>query len=166
MNKRRVKLVKSFLVFDIVILGLVLLLLPKYIHNGKIDEDIPVSEMVVTRVIDGDTLVVESGERVRLFSIDTPEKDEECFEEARQVLRGLVLNKKIRLEAGEPNKDRFGRLLRWVFVGEENINLEMVRRGLARVYIFDESRFKEELKLAEENAKEEGIGCLWGKYGG
>ena len=88
------------------------------------------------RVGDGDTLDVESGERVRLVQIDAPELGQgECYaREARRELERLAApGAPIELErdARLDDQDRFGRLLRYVHAGDVNVNVELVRRGSA-----------------------------------
>lgn len=87
----------------------------------------------VTRVIDGDTIEVELHgeiERVRLLCIDTPERGEPGYAEAAEYLNALVANG-VRLEKDPEHghRDNFGRLLRYVWVGETLVNVEMVRAG-------------------------------------
>ena len=91
------------------------------------------------RVGDGDTLDVESGERVRLLQIDAPELGQsECYaREARRELERLAApGAPIELErdARLDDQDRFGRLLRYVHAGDVNVNVELVRRGSAAPY--------------------------------
>ena len=62
----------------------------------------------ISRVIDGDTVVV-GNESVRLLGINAPEKSEKYFEESKEFLEGLILNKSIRLETGYPLKDKYQR---------------------------------------------------------
>jgi hypothetical protein len=87
----------------------------------------------VLRVIDGDTIVV-GNESVRLLGINTPEKGEEYYSEAKIFLENIVLNKKIVLEKSKENRDKYGRLLRYVFVGDKNVNLELIEAGFANAY--------------------------------
>lgn len=86
----------------------------------------------VVDVIDGDTIDVEGGRRVRLIGIDTPERGECGYSEAAAALRSLVGGKAVRLVPGaRDDVDRYGRLLRYVEVGGLDVNLEMIRRGHA-----------------------------------
>jgi len=86
----------------------------------------------VVDVIDGDTVDVTGGERVRLIGIDAPERGECGFGEATAALRSLVEGKVVRLVPGaRDDRDRYGRLLRYVEVDGLDANLEMIRRGLA-----------------------------------
>ena len=69
----------------------------------------------VDRVIDGDTLVLASGERVRLLSVDTPERGEPGFEQAKEVLTFLVRAGGHRVFLQRAGKDRYGRTLAHVY---------------------------------------------------
>ena len=88
----------------------------------------------VVRVKDGDSLVVDSNGReveVRLAVIDTPEFNQPRGDEARKALRSLVDGKEVRLEL--VGGDAYRRIVAHVFVGEVDVNAELVRRGLAWV---------------------------------
>ena len=83
-------------------------------------------------VIDGDTIVVADGSRVRMIGIDTPERDECGFAEARDHLIALIGAGPVRLVPGaRSDTDRYGRLLRYVEVGEIDTNYEMIASGHA-----------------------------------
>src|ERR1700755_1264685 len=89
----------------------------------------------VTRVVDGDTIVVEltSGViRVRLYGIDAPEHNQPGGYESASTLRLMVEGKQVSLEP--INQDRYSRMVAKVFVGHTNVNAEMVSRGEAWVY--------------------------------
>lgn len=88
----------------------------------------------VTRVIDGDTLVLNTGETVRLIGINAPESYEKSSDTSKAKLEELVSGKEIRLEKDVTNLDQYGRLLRYVYVGNLFVNLEMVKLGLAMPY--------------------------------
>jgi micrococcal nuclease len=85
----------------------------------------------VIQVIDGDTIAIEGGYHVRYIGIDAPEKDEFCYLEAKQVNERLVAGKKVRLEKDISDEDRYGRLLRYVYVDDTFVNAEMARLGYA-----------------------------------
>ena len=111
----------------------------------------------VVRVVDGDTIrVIYRGkeERVRLLCIDTPEKGRAGFEEAAQAMRRLVEGRTVRLEFEEPGvekRDRYGRLLAYVFV---NVNVEMVRLGHSRFWTkYGRGRYAEQFGRAEPEAR-------------
>lgn len=83
-------------------------------------------EAFVARVIDGDTFVLSSGERVRLIGINAPEKEEQCFEESKQALVLLLENRNILLQKDVSETDKYGRLLRYVFVEDFFVNKFLV----------------------------------------
>jgi endonuclease YncB( thermonuclease family) len=96
-------------------------------------------------VIDGDTIVLANGERVRLVQIDAPEVHErECYgARAQSALRRLLPpGTTVRVEADPrlDQVDRYGRLLRYIFRGPTNLNLELVRQGAATVWFYDHDR--------------------------
>jgi micrococcal nuclease len=96
-------------------------------------------------VIDGDTVVLANGEHVRLVQIDTPElRGDECYgAQARTLLRRLIPpGTTVRVEADPrlDQVDRYGRLLRYLFRGPTNLNLELVRQGAATVWFYDHDR--------------------------
>jgi hypothetical protein len=88
---------------------------------------------IVERVIDGDTVVIE-GESVRLLGINSPERGENYYEEAKEFLERIVLNKTVELKFGKDKIDRYGRKLAYIFLIGENVNLELVDEGLANFY--------------------------------
>jgi micrococcal nuclease len=99
-------------------------------------------EGIVVRVVDGDTIHVRLGEhveKVRYIGVNTPEvhhprKGEEPGGRAAMALnRTLVAGQRVRLETDVQARDRYGRLLAYVWVGEIMINAELVRRGYAQV---------------------------------
>jgi micrococcal nuclease len=89
----------------------------------------PSDMAIVTRVIDGDTIVIEGGYHVRYIGIDAPESGEFYYLEAKQINEGLVEGKKVRLESDISDKDSYGRLLRYVYIGDDFVNAEIVRQG-------------------------------------
>jgi micrococcal nuclease len=119
-------------------------------------------------VIDGDTVVLTNGEHVRLVQIDTPEVQErECYgAAARSLLRRLAPpGTTVRVEADPrlDQVDRYGRLLRYLFRGPVNMNLELVRRGAATVWFYghDRGRYAGTLLRAAQAARAARRG-LWG----
>jgi micrococcal nuclease len=85
----------------------------------------------VTKVIDGDTIIIEGGYHVRYIGIDAPESGEFYYLEAKQINEGLVAGKNVRLERDISDKDSYGRLLRYVYIGDNFANAEIVRQGCA-----------------------------------
>ena len=101
----------------------------------------------VRQVIDGDTIILENGERVRLIGINTPEEGKYFYDEAKEVMELLALGKQVRLEKDIGDLDKYGRLLRYIYTEDHFINLEMVKRGFANSYtyptdgVFEESTY-------------------------
>lgn len=89
----------------------------------------------VVRVVDGDTIVVALGEagsrKVRLIGIDTPERDGCMYGAATDRIRSLVAGRDVRLARDVSETDRYGRLLRYVYVGDMFVNAAMVSEGFA-----------------------------------
>jgi endonuclease YncB( thermonuclease family) len=107
----------------------------------------PSATAVVARVVDGDTLTLTNGARIRLVQIDTPELGGgECYSRAaaRELRRLAPVGAAVRLEADPrlDRVDRYGRLLRYVWRGSTNVNVELVRRGAATVWFYDGDRGK------------------------
>ncbi len=96
----------------------------------------------VLEIIDGDTFKLVNGEIVRLICVDAPEKGKQGYEEAKEFLSFLILNKEVRLERDVSDKDEYGRLLRYVYVNDSNfsgdeeifVNKEIVQQGYAEVF--------------------------------
>ncbi len=92
---------------------------------------------VVADVVDGDTVVLEGGVRVRYLLVDTPETTggkADCFgAEAWELNRSLVAGRRVSLSYGEACTDRFGRLLAYVAVEGREVNALLVERGHACV---------------------------------
>ncbi len=123
----------------------------------------------IQSVIDGDTVVLATGQHIRLIQIDAPEvfPVAECWgAAARSALRRLVPpGSTVRLEPDPKldQADRFGRLLRYVFRGPLNVNLELVREGAATPYFYrhDRGKYAGALERAAQAARSARRG-LWG----
>ncbi len=116
---------------------------------------------VVALVIDGDTLELANGDRVRLLGIDTPEfsgRGPEPFAiEATDRLRELTQGRKIRLQFDRERFDKYGRVLGWVWVEDTLVNEVLAREGLGVVMTrFPySSRMKSRLLNAQQQARAE-----------
>jgi micrococcal nuclease len=113
----------------------------------------------VQRVIDGDTLVLEDNSTVRLIGINAPEKGQPGFDEAKQLLEELVLWKPVKLERDVVDKDRYGRLLRYVTT-DVMANAVLLEQGKAFFYPSSNQLHSQELKKAEQKAVTANTG-LW-----
>lgn len=127
----------------------------------------------IIEVIDGDTVTLDNGERLRYVGIDTPEtkhprKGIECFgKKASEKNAELVLGKTVRIEKDVSERDRYDRLLRLVYLrteqGELFVNDYLVRQGYARAVTFPPdvtytNRFREAQQEAQDNNR-----GLWGE---
>lgn len=123
-------------------------------------------KLMVNEVSDGDTLKLSDGKTFRLYGVNAPEVKETFYEEAKAFTENLVLGKEISFEQEENYKvDKFGRTLGYVFVGGVNLNIELVRNGLARVVLYEKRakiKYQDELLSAEKEAKANKVG-VWEK---
>ena len=141
------------------IIGLVIIFtffaIPAFSHQPDL------TEAVVSRVIDGDTIVLTGGERVRLIGIDAPERGQSGADEAAQFVRTLIEGRTVWLEADVADRDRFGRLRRYVWLRQptNTLNETQIRRyqlnalllenGLASVLIIGRVRNEELFRRLE-----------------
>ncbi len=124
--------------------------------------------VTVTKVIDGDTIELEDGERLRYIGIDTPEKNDprkpvQCFaDKATQKNITLVEGKKIKFYKDVAVRDKYQRLLGYVYLEDGTfINLELVKTGFAFSYPYPPDISKqEEFNKAQSVARENNLG-LW-----
>ena len=123
----------------------------------------PGDPAVVVDVLDGDSLVVAIDgveEELRLLGINAPEGGECLGDEARQSLGGRLQGTDVTLVAGGgDDRDQFGRLLRYVYVGGANMNQTMLRNGFA-VALSSGHPLETDFEVAEERAVREAIG-MW-----
>jgi len=114
----------------------------------------------VTRVIDGDTLILADGRTLRLKGINTPEKSMPYYEEAKEFLSKSVENKSVQIESS--GVDRYGRTLAYVFSESKNLNRELLARGLATLFYYKKDGNYGMFRQAEEFARLNQAG-LWKK---
>lgn len=125
----------------------------------------------VTKVVDGDTIKVKVGNReetVRLLLIDTPEtvhpdKPVQPFgPEASAFVEEMLEGETVELEKDVSERDRYGRLLAYVYIDGESVQKMLLERGLARVaYIYEPNvKYVEEYRAVQEEAQREGKG-IW-----
>lgn len=127
-------------------------------------------EAVVERVIDGDTVEIEGGHIVRYIGIDAPEirrKDKEDWiydpqpfaKEAKFLNQKLVEGKKVKLEYDTKRKDKYNRLLAYIYIGNVFVNGKIIREGCALTYIFPPNiKYANQLVKAEKEAKDNNRG--------
>lgn len=168
-------------VFFAILVGVFVFLNNSGLKQDKITQPSPTSNQVfsakeqaeVLRVIDGDTIEVlinNKKETVRLIGIDAPEiKDPretvECFgKEAKEAANQVLKSEQIVLESDptQGERDKYGRLLRYVFVDDLNFNKLMISEGYAHEYTYRNNPYKYQTEFiaAEKSARESKIG-LW-----
>lgn len=148
-----------------------------YYYRGPVQQTIQsapqvaASDYTVVEVSDGDTFKIKMGEKtetVRLIGVDTPEtkdprKSVQCFgKQAYEFTKNALLNKQVRLES-DPNdsdRDKYKRLLRYVYVGEELINAKLIREGYAFAYTVFPFTKIDEFRTLESDARANNRG-LW-----
>lgn len=131
-------------------------------------------KVLVSKVVDGDTIELVDGRTVRFIGIDTPETVDPrrpvgCFgKEASNEAKKLLSGKEVVLQKDVSDTDRYRRLLRYVFLPLENsqvlfVNDYLVREGFAKVLTYPpDVKYNEQLREAEKEARE-GKRGLWGK---
>ena len=117
----------------------------------------------VTRVVDGDTIDVRIdgvNTRIRYLQMNTPERDEDCYQSATDANAALVENKTVRLVPDTELVDRYDRLLRYIYVGDVLVNRVLVEQGFAEVALYppNDAHYEEFVRL-EAEAAAEGRGC-------
>jgi micrococcal nuclease len=135
--------------------------------DGRQASDCGPTEATVAEVIDGDTVELDSGERVRYLLVDTPEitgGKNDCFgAEARDFNRELVQGKRITLAYDVECQDRYGRLLAYVEIEGRDVNRLLVDRGFACVlHIPPNGEARADEFFAAVQAAEAGLVGLWG----
>lgn len=137
----------------------------------------------VTRVVDGDTVVLNNGEKVRLIGVDTPEyyRSRKLYADAKKLgqdadeikaigeqsshfTREMVLSKKVKLLYDRQKRDRYGRVLAYLFLMDGTfVNEEIIRQGYGVAYTRFPFRYKSRFLAAQREAMEANRG-LWLQY--
>ena len=125
---------------------------------------------LVTRIIDGDTVELKDGRKIRYLHVNTPEisrsesGEDECFsQQAKEINRQLVLDKVVNLEYDLNCFDRFKRTLAFVSIEDRMINKILVERGYGELMIISPNvKHQEEFELLEEKARDTDAG-IWGR---
>ena len=121
----------TFLIFVVllVLIGLYGIYGPKALPTNEQISYFP-KDGKVERIVDGDTFIIDGGQSIRILGIDADEKDSLCYETAKLRLEDAIGNQTVTLEIGPKDKDVYSRLLRYVFVADENISVTLVREGV------------------------------------
>lgn len=144
---------------------------PAETASRKLPEKNPetVATALVTGVVDGDTVVLDTGAEVRLTGIQAPKlplgrkgfRAWPFAAEAKSEMEKLSLRKRVRLEYAGRRHDRWGRLLAHLHAGEIWLQREMLSRGLARVYTFPDNRKHAALLYAAERTARAAKRGIW-----
>lgn len=164
--RRRIKYVATLIALGVTVL---VINFSKQINFTYKSYDNSKHQYTVKHVIDGDTIELSNGDKVRYIGVDTPEIRERkgsewvykplpYAEDARDFNKMLVEHKSVRLEYDVQKKDRYSRILAYVYVDDKMINLEMVKQGFAMIYTYPPNvrytqRFVEAQKEAMDNKK-------------
>ncbi len=119
----------------------------------------------VVAVIDGDTVELLGGDKLRLLSIDTPERDQPYYHRAAALVRAVALGKPARIEFTGARRDKYGRLLGYLYVDDSLfVNKMLIDSGLAGLYLFRDTELNNPesrlLFAAQHSAIDRGIG-IW-----
>ena len=124
----------------------------------------PSDRWVIVEIVDGDTVILSSGERLRLANIDAPEQEEPYYEEAKQFLAELALGKTARLEFPARRRDKYGRLLAYMFIDSVMAGEALLERGLGYLLLFKQSDYDrpqiQRLLKAQRRAMAAGVGLF------
>jgi micrococcal nuclease len=128
----------------------------------------PPASARVVRIVDGDTLILAGGLPVRLLGIDAPEMERDgrpadfLAHQAKAALADLTLKKTIALSYDRRRYDHYGRLLAYLFLPDHTlVNAELVRRGLARVYIIAPNLLYQKALLTAQQEAIEARRGIW-----
>jgi len=115
----------------------------------------------VTRVLDGDTIEIESGERVKYLGINAPESGQPFFTEATRENERLVAGRTVALEFDVQTQDRYKRLLAYVWVGDVLVNEEIVKNGYAVIETIQPNVKYQDLILKAQQEARNACRGLW-----
>lgn len=105
---------------------------------GEIGQD-TVTAFKVIRIIDGDTVELAGRGVVRLLGIDTPEEGELFYDSAVAYLANLILGEEVSLEFGFRKRDRYNRLLAYLYLDSVLVNAAIIENGWGNLYLFPEN---------------------------
>lgn len=121
----------------------------------------------VTKVIDGDTIVLETGEKFRYLGIDAPESNERWGPEAKKFNEEMVLNKKIKVELDKTKLDKYGRILGYIWIDNVLVNEVLLERGYAKIDLIKgevKPKYLDRLKKAENWARQNHDGVWFDEW--
>jgi micrococcal nuclease len=154
MNKKNKKIILLFLIISICLVFLFFL---------KNKQEPNLTSVLVTKIIDGDTIEIQRNQKIRLIGIDTPESGNCYFDESKNFLSNLILNKQIKLEIDVSETDKYQRLLRYIYLDNILINDYLVSQGYAKIYtVPPDIKYQKLFQESQNLARNENRG-LWQK---
>lgn len=134
------------IIFSIIIVSLFsFALLDSNLYSNREEQDDIELEGIVNYVVDGDTLDINDI-RIRLALVDTPERGQDGYKEAREFVKNLCVNKKgeVDIDDGQRRGDRYGREMGVIYCDGINVNKALVENNLTKIYTeyCDISEFK------------------------
>ncbi len=135
--KKEIKFTLIFLAIFLILISLI------FIFPFNIKEPVSYPDNYVTQVIDGDTFKINTGEIIRLLCVDTPEISKKGYEEAKEFLESLILDKEVTLNSSITDKDHYGRLLRYVYINNTFVNKEVLNQEFGSLYVIPPEECKE-----------------------
>jgi len=149
--------------------ALLIIVLAALILVFRLVEDIgpdrgPDDRFVVSQILDGDTMELQGGDRLRLLALDTPEEGEAFYNEATELVARLSMGLTARIEYAHRRRDKYGRLLGYLYIDTLFVNKTIIDSGLGYVYLFRDNDLKsDQVRLmieAQRSAIKRKVG-LW-----
>jgi micrococcal nuclease len=144
----------------LVLLGCLFLIAPEASTQGQD----PRGPFRVKRVVDGDTIVLADGRYIRYIGINTPERGEPFWKEARDYNERKVKGKLVTLEFGQVREDKYERTLAYISVEGKMVNAQLLEAGWAHLFILEPITYYHHFQKLQEEARMQRLG-IWGKGG-
>jgi micrococcal nuclease len=104
----------------------------------------PDDRFTVVRVLDGDTMELAGGDRLRLLGIDTPEQGEPFYDSATDLIARIAFQHQGRIEYANSRRDKYGRLLGYLYFDTVFVNRVVIDSGYGYVYLFSDNELHSE----------------------
>ncbi|MEA1979788.1 MAG: thermonuclease family protein [candidate division Zixibacteria bacterium] len=162
-NNLKINLIRA----SILIVLIVFLVIVRCYEEVGFDKS-PQDRFIITKVIDGDTVELKGGDKLRLLGIDTPEKNQLYYDSAKALLSRNVLGKESEIKFAVRRRDKYGRLLGFLYVDSIFINQMMIDSGMAHLYLFKDNDLQSEefqkMLDAQRNVLNKDMGIWSVKY--
>lgn len=159
MSKRSYKILK----YTILFLFIIFLITIRFVEDIGYDRK-PDDRFIISKIIDGDTVELMGGDKLRLLSIDTPEKGSLFHDDAKNFLSNLTIGKTAKIEFARTRRDRYGRLLGYLYIDSIFINKSILDNGLGYLYLFKDNELNtkeiKQLLSAQQKAIDKKLG-IW-----